>query len=92
MPPKIISVHTNKQIVDDLTNIAKINKITRNKLIHNLLECFVDVFKFSQDSMRKKLDKADKIISQQRDELTILRLQNAKLLINKRDGVRNDKT
>jgi len=91
MPPKTLSVHTNQETVDDLTNIARMNKISRNKLIHNLLECFVDVFKFNHDSMRKQLDKAYKIISKQKDELTTLRLQNAKLLIDKRNRQRNGK-
>ena len=91
MPAKTLSVHTNQETVDSLTVIAKTNKISRNKLIHNLLECFVDVFKFDHDSLSKQLDKAYKIITQQKDELTRLRLENAKLLINKRDTHRNGK-
>ena len=91
MPAKMISVHTDKQTVESLTFIAQIHKISRNKLIHNILECFVDIFRGDDQSMRNKVDKANKTISQQKDELTALRLQNAKLLIDKRNGQRNDK-
>ena len=91
MPAKMISVHTDKQTVESLTFIAQAHKITRNKLIHNILECFVDMFRADHQSMRNKLDKANKTISQQKDELTALRLQYAKLLIDKRNGQRNDK-
>jgi len=83
--PKVISVHTNTEVYKGLTKIAKAFNMATNRVIHNSLECLVDIFAADHESLRKQLELERQKRIKAESELTNMRAKYAKLLIDKRD-------